>query len=75
TGAALTDNAYYAMYGLESVNTPSLRGVVATGPYLHDGSADTLRDVLELSRTGAMGDTSMLSAAEMDALEAYLKSL
>ena len=75
TGARFTDNDHYTMYGLEAVNTPTLVGVSATAPYLHDGSVGTLEEVLELSRTGAMGDTSMLSQAEMDDLAAYVKSL
>lgn len=75
TGARFTDNGHYAMYGLSAVNTPSLVGVAFTAPYLHDGSAATLEAVLEGSRSGEMGDTSMLSDAEMSDLAAYLKSL
>jgi cytochrome c peroxidase len=56
-------------------NTPTLVGIAATPPYFHDGSAATLRDVLEASRDGGMGDTSMLSNAELDDLEAFLRSL
>lgn len=74
-GPAYTDNAFWALYGMAAVNTPSLRRVSATAPYLHDGRAATLRDVLELSRDGSMGDTSRLSEAEMDDLEAFLKSI
>ncbi len=74
-GTHLTDNAFYPMFGLEAVNTPSLVAVSASAPYLHDGSAPTLRALLEKVRDGSMGDTSSLSAAEMDALEAYLESL
>ncbi len=75
TGERLTDNGHYAMYGLEAVNTPTLVGIAATAPYLHDGSAATLEAVLESSRSGAMGDTSMLSDAELSDLAAYLRSL
>jgi cytochrome c peroxidase len=28
-------------------DTPSLRGIFATAPYFHDGSAATLRDVVD----------------------------
>ena len=42
---------------------------------MHDGSAATLRDVLIMSRSGEMGDTSMLSDVEIADLEAYLRSL
>jgi len=75
SGARYTDNRSYGMLGLNAVNTPPLTGIAATAPYFHDGSARTLREVLEFSRSGEMGDTSMLSEAEMADLEAYLKSL
>ena len=55
-------------------DTPSLSGVWSSPPYLHDGSAKTLHDVLELTR-GKMGDITVLSAIEEEALEEYLKSL
>ncbi len=74
-GSAFTDGEHHSMYGLAAVNTPSLRGISATAPYLHDGSAPTLRAVLETARNGEMGDTSSLTDGEMDALEAYLMSL
>jgi len=56
------------------LDTPSLSGVAASPPYLHDGSAPTLRDVLERTR-GTMGDISSLSPADEDALVEYLRSL
>ena len=55
-------------------DTPSLRGVASTPPYLHDGRAATLRDVLEQTR-GTMGDISSLSADDEAALVEYLRSL
>jgi YVTN family beta-propeller protein len=55
-------------------DTPSLSGVASSPPYLHDGSAPTLRDVLERTR-GKMGDISSLSPADEDALVEYLRSL
>ncbi len=75
SGTLYTDNAYWSLFGMRAVNTPSLRRVSATAPYLHDGRAATLREVLELSRDGSMGDTSMLTDAEMDDLEAFLRSI
>jgi len=75
TGPNLTDQEPYDLYGLIDVRTPSLLGVSATAPYLHDGRAATLEDVLELSRVGMMGDTSMLSDAELADLAYYLKTL
>jgi cytochrome c peroxidase len=74
-GPRLTDNLDYDLYGMTGVNTPTLVGIVATAPYLHDGRADSLRDVLETARRGEMGNASMLSEAELDDLEAYLRSL
>lgn len=55
-------------------NTPTLRGLFASAPYLHDGSAATLLDVLE--RTGeTMGKTSHLTAAQKLDVVAYLLTL
>jgi mono/diheme cytochrome c family protein len=55
-------------------DTPSLNGIASSPPYLHDGSAATLRDVLELTR-GTMGDISSLSPDDETALVEYLRSL
>jgi cytochrome c peroxidase len=56
------------------LETPSLRGLARTAPYLHDGSAGTLEDLL--ARTdGKMGQTSHLSDTDRTALVAYLRSL
>lgn len=55
-------------------DTPSLAGIASTPPYLHDGSAATLRDVLEKTR-GKMGDVTKLNAGELDALVEYMRSL
>lgn len=55
-------------------DTPSLSGIASSPPYLHDGSAATLRDVLEQTR-GKMGNISSLSPADEDALVEYLRSL
>jgi mono/diheme cytochrome c family protein len=72
-GEAGTDGLQHDLLGLTDVDTPTLRGIGATAPYFHDGSAATLRDVLERSRDGSMGNTGALSDQEMAALEAYLK--
>lgn len=56
-------------------DTPSLRGIYATAPYLHDGSAATLRDVLiDKNRKDRHGVTSHLSAQEVKDLIAFLLS-
>jgi cytochrome c peroxidase len=68
------------------IRTPSLRNVARTGPYMHDGSYDTLGDVLlfylrNVPRTGPNGrplDVDSLQAvpvAEMSNLIAFLEAL
>ncbi|QHW34971.1 beta-propeller fold lactonase family protein [Paenibacillus rhizovicinus] len=55
-------------------DTPTLRGVYATAPYLHDGSAATLEDVIK--RAGdEHGHTSDLSEKEISDLVSYLKQI
>ena len=61
--------------GLAPANVPGLRGLWASAPYLHDGSAETLLDVLELDTSDQHGVTSTLSSGDRDALVAYLKTL
>ncbi|UJR82446.1 c-type cytochrome [Sandaracinus amylolyticus] len=61
---------------LSGLDTPALHGVWSTAPYLHDGSAATLREVLRERNAGdAHGHTSSLSDAEIDDLVAYLRCL
>ena len=55
-------------------NTPSLRSLHATAPYLHDGSAATLADVLARTAT-TMGHTAHLSEGQRADLVAYLLTL
>ncbi len=55
-------------------NTPSLRGLWYSGPYLHDGSAATLKQALQKTST-TMGKTNHLSDAQLDDLVAYLLTL
>ena len=45
-GARLTDNLSHTLYDRAAVNTPSLTGLAATGPYLHDGRDVTLDDLV-----------------------------
>ena len=70
-----TDNLSHDLYGLTAVNTPTLLGIAATAPYLHDGSAPTLKAVLETARAAKMGDASMLNDNDLDDLDSYLRSL
>lgn len=55
-------------------DTPTLLGVYRSGPYLHDGRAKTLHDVIRMSGD-RHGVTSHLSAGEVDDLVEFLKSL
>jgi cytochrome c peroxidase len=55
-------------------DTPSLRFVGGTAPYFHDGRYGSLHDLLVKS-DGPMGRASQLPAADLDALEAYLRTL
>ncbi len=75
SGELYTDNAAHHIFDDGATQTPTLRGIAASGPYFHDGSALDLRAVLTMSRSGLMGDTSGLTDREFDALESYLKSL
>ncbi len=61
---------------LTGLDTPTLHGVWGTAPYLHDGSAATLREVLVERNAGDRhGATSLLSASAIDDLVAYLLCL
>ncbi|MGD0523716.1 MAG: di-heme oxidoredictase family protein [Polyangiaceae bacterium] len=59
-------------------DTPALRGLVDSAPYLHDGSAATLGDVLPLmlqASASAGSAAPTLSASDQNALLEYLRSL
>src|SRR5690606_1007658 len=57
-------------------DTPTLLGIWQTAPYLHDGSAPTLFDVLTTKNPdGLHGETSSLSETELRQLVAYLEQL
>lgn len=55
---------------LPGLNVPTLRGVWATAPYLHDGSAATLRDAVL-----AHAAFASLPAADVSNLVAYLQQI
>jgi cytochrome c peroxidase len=58
---------------LDGLDTPSLIGLWATAPYLHDGSAPTLRDVLTVAnQEGRHASTSSLQPSQFDQLVEYL---
>ncbi|MFM9960083.1 MAG: hypothetical protein ACKV2Q_02535 [Planctomycetaceae bacterium] len=57
-------------------DTPTLLGVYRSAPYLHDGSAKTLRDVLTTNNVGDKhAKTSHLTASQLDDLVEFLKAL
>jgi mono/diheme cytochrome c family protein len=74
SGDRFTNRQTYTIRGI-AVDTPSLTGVSATGPWLHDGSARSLRSVVELARTGEMGTLYGATDQELDDLVAYLQTL
>jgi cytochrome c peroxidase len=63
--------------------TPSLRNVARTGPYMHDGSLASLREVVEFYNAGGAPNRGLdplirpldLSDAEIASLVAFLESL
>lgn len=62
-----------ALVGLDA---PTLRGLWSSAPYLHDGSAPSLRAVLRDKNVGDKhGKTSQLSDADLAHLETYLLTL
>jgi cytochrome c peroxidase len=57
-------------------NVPSLRGIWATAPYLANGSAASLLDVLTLNPNDLHGQLSTgLTSEQLDQLVAYLLTL
>ena len=57
-------------------DTPTLIEVWRTGPYLHDGSAATVRELFsERNPNDRHGRTSHLKPADLDDLTAYVLSL
>jgi YVTN family beta-propeller protein len=59
-----------------AMDTPTLRGLIHTAPYLHDGSAPTLYDVLVTKNPADQhGITSHLTAGEITDLIAFLEAL
>ena len=58
---------------LAGFGTPTLKGIWETAPYLHDGSAPTLYDVLiTKNQENEHGDLTTLSESEINQLIAFL---
>lgn len=75
SGPDLTNRSAHDMVGEEAIRTPTLRGISATGPYFHDGSAATLAEVVERAEDEGMGKTNHLDPRQKADLVAYLESL
>lgn len=67
---AAPDEILGKMHAACDFDTPTLRGVFATPPYFHDGSAATLEDVVD-----RLPSSRALSAAEKADLVQFLKTL
>ncbi len=75
TDAGLSvDGASHRVGTGRAVDTPSLRGVGNTAPYMHDGRYQTLRELLVASDE-KMGSVSHLEAEALADLIAYLRAL
>ncbi|MFP2928601.1 c-type cytochrome [Pyxidicoccus sp. 3LG] len=73
TSGPIQDDTRVRTTGL---NTPSLLGLARTAPYLHDGSATSLKDRFVQSRqSNQHGSTAQLTDAEVDDLVQYLLTL
>jgi YD repeat-containing protein len=77
SGALLTDNSNRLVGTGSMLQVPSLRGVAARAPYMHDGCAKTLRDRFDTKCGGGdtHGMTSHLGEPALQDLIAYLESL
>jgi hypothetical protein len=76
-GPLFTNNQRFDVGTTGMFKVPSLRGVAARAPYLHDGCAPTLLDRLTTPCGGGdrHGQTSQLTAGELADLVEYLESL
>jgi mono/diheme cytochrome c family protein len=75
-GPQLTNNTLVNVGTSGKFKVPSLLGVGARAPYMHDGTATTLHDRFSPRGGGdAHGKTSQLTTQQIDDLVAYLDSL
>ncbi len=76
TGPQLTNRGIFDVGTGGDFVVPSLVGIAARAPYLHDGCASTLRERFSACGGGDRhGRTSHLSEAELDDLVTYLETL
>jgi cytochrome c peroxidase len=77
-GDKLTNNQSVDVGTFAVMQVPSLRGLAARAPYMHDGCAVTLEDRFSNTFCGGgdqHGHTSQLSSTQIEDLVAYLKTL
>ena len=76
-GVNYTDNDQHKFTGtLEKSDTPSLKGVSASAPYFHDGSAATLEALLrDRGAVHGMADTTKLTDGQVADLTSFLETL
>lgn len=76
-GAMYTDQEKHKLTGtLEQSDTPSLKGLAASAPYYHDGSAATLEALLrDRAAVHGMTETSKLNDSQIADLTAFLETL
>lgn len=77
-GTAFTDRTVYNVGTGRTLDTPTLLQLWDKAPYLHDGRAQTLLEVLEpakYDRANAHGDLAGLNSAQKNDLVAYLLAL
>jgi len=76
-GNHFTDGETHKFTGtLEKADTPSLKGLSASAPYYHDGSAATLEALLrDRGAVHGMADTTKLTDAQVSDLTAFLETL
>ncbi len=62
---------------LSGLDTPTLRGLWLSAPYLHDGSARNVNDAIRAHTAGSAGGTAIaaLSNVQLDQLATYLLSI
>jgi cytochrome c peroxidase len=74
-GALLTTNQIVDVGTSGTFKVPSLRGVWARPPYLHDGCAMTLYDRFGTCATPQHGSTAQLDAGQISDMVAFLETL
>ncbi len=67
----------FAPFGGLGFNSPSLLGLAFSGPWLHDGSAETIEEVFSKHKlpNGSTIETSINTRADRDALKEFILSI